>query len=416
MATNVTLFSPYEKQRQFIDAFAETDDLFGIVVAPRGSGKTLLGINILLYWALSNKNQKCAWVAPTFSQAKSVLDQIVTAANDLIETSNRMEATINFINGSSIKFLSADSADNIRGFRFHYLIMDEAAYMKETTMNTVILPTLNPNGKKCLMISTPKGRNHLYSWYNKPEVVSMKFPLTECPYVSETLIEEAKKSLPPDIFRQEYLAEFVDSSNDVFKGVERVSIVESYPNPSNQEVFIGIDTGLSDDSSVLALISPMGRVLGIHSIRQTDLNTVATRFTNILKQYNVVGGYIETNGIGRGMYDLVQPNFRKIRAFNTNQDNKTEMVRKLIYDIETVTIELPTEELCPELHTEFSTYTYKLSNNGKLSFTHIPGGHDDFVDAILLANYSRVQFVEKRPMTISGIKRTDVRPAWGSPR
>lgn len=413
---NVKLFTPYERQREFINAFADTEDLFGIVVAPRGSGKTLLGINILLYWALSNKNQKCAWVSPTFSQAKSVLDQIVTAANELIETSNRMEATINFINGSSIKFLSADSADNIRGFRFHYLVMDEAAYMKESTINTVILPTLNPNGKKCLMISTPKGKNHLFTWFNKEDVIAMKFPLTECPYVSEVLIQEAKASLPADIFRQEYLADFVDSSNDVFMGIDKVSVVDNYPIANNQEVFVGIDTGLSDDSSVLALISPIGRVLGIHSIRQTDLNTAATKFISILKGYNVVGGYIETNGIGRGMFDLVQPNFRKIRAFNTNQDNKTEMVRKLINDIETLTIELPSNELCPELHTEFSTYTYKLSPTGKLSFGHVPGGHDDFVDAILLANYSRVNFIEKKPITIGTIRRTETKPVWGSPR
>jgi len=147
---NIKLFTPYSKQREFIDSFVDTEDLFGCVVAPRGSGKTLLAINILLYWALGKKNQKCAWVAPTFSQAKSVLDQIVNAAVDVIDSSNRMEATINFINGSSIKFLSADSADNIRGFRFNYVILDEAAYIKDSTINTVVLPTLNPNGRKCL--------------------------------------------------------------------------------------------------------------------------------------------------------------------------------------------------------------------------------------------------------------------------
>lgn len=414
MATNVTLFSPYEKQRQFIDAFAETDDLFGIVVAPRGSGKTLLGINMLLYWALSSKNQKCAWVAPTFSQAKSVLDQIVTAANDLIETSNRMEATISFINGSTIKFLSADSADNIRGFRFHYLIMDEAAYMKETTINTVILPTLNPNGKKCLMISTPKGRNHLYTWYNKPEVVSMKFPLTECPYVSDTLIEEAKKSLPPDIFRQEYLADFVDSSNDVFTNIDNVSIVSSYR--TGGDAFIGIDTGITDDMSVLCIMSPIGRVLNIVSINNQPINIIADTFINTMSHYNIVGGFIEVNGVGRGMYDLVSPRFRKVKPFNTNQDNKTEMVRKLINDIETTTIEIPTDELCPQLHTEFSQYTYKLSNNGKLSFSHVPGGHDDYIDSLLLANYSRVKFVERKPMTVGGIRNNSLKPSWGSPK
>lgn len=413
---NIKLFTPYPRQREFIDSFATSNDLFGVVIAPRGSGKTLLGINLLLYWALSNNNQKCAWVAPTFSQAKSVLDTIVTAGYDVIDTSNRMEATISFINGSSIKFLSADSADNIRGFRFHYLIMDEAAYMKESIINTVLLPTLNPNGKKCLLISTPKGKNHLFTWFNKHDVIAMKFPLTECPYVSDVLIQEAKASLPEDIFRQEYLADFVDSSNDVFKSIDKVAIVSNYPIANNQEVFVGVDTGLSNDSSVLALISPIGRVLGIHSIRKTDLTTAATMFNTILKQYNVVGGLIEINGIGRGMYDLVSPNFRKIRSFTTNQDNKTEMVRKLINDIETLTIELPTNELCPDLHTEFSTYTYKLSPTGKLSFSHIPGGHDDYIDAILLANYSRVNFLEKKSISIGNIKRTDLKPAWGSPR
>jgi hypothetical protein len=125
-----------------------------------------------------------------------------------------------------------------------------------------------------------------------------------------------------------------------------------------------------------------------------------------LKQYKVVGGYIEVNGVGRGMYDLVQPYFRKIKEFNTNQDNKTEMVRKLIHDIETMTIELPSQDLCPELHREFSTYSYRMSPTGKLSFGHVPGAHDDYVDSLMLANYSRVSFMERRPVRVVGVRDT----------
>jgi len=47
---NITLFTPYPKQKEFLDKYADTDDLFGVVSAPRGSGKTLLGINLMLYW------------------------------------------------------------------------------------------------------------------------------------------------------------------------------------------------------------------------------------------------------------------------------------------------------------------------------------------------------------------------------
>ena len=409
--SHVTLFTPYDAQQAFIDKFVTTEDLFGILVAPRGSGKTLAAINFALYWALQKKNQKLGWCSPTFSQAKSVLDQIVKAAPDLIVSSNRMEAVVTLINGSSIKFLSSDSADNIRGFRFTHLILDEAAYIKESVISTILLPTLNPNGIKCLLVSTPAGKNHFFSWYMKEDVISHRITLEECPYISKTLLDEAKSSLPADIYAQEYLASFVDSANDVFKSIEKVAFVGEYRRGG--DVYVGIDTGLSDDASVMTLISPIGRVMNVVSISQTDINTAATLFLKELQGYNVVGGYIETNGIGRAMYDLVQPKHRRIQRFDTNQNNKTELVRKLIADIETMTIELPSADLCPQLHSEFATYTYKLSPTGKLSFGHSSGAHDDYIDSLMLANYSRVKFMERRPIRVSGIK--NVKPSFGRP-
>ena len=409
---NVKLFTPYKAQQEFIDKFVTTDDLFGVLVAPRGSGKTLAAINFTLYWALQNKNLKVGWCSPTFSQSKSVLDQIVTAAPDLVESSNRMDATIVLINGSTIKFLSSDSADNIRGFRFTHLILDEAAYIKQSVISTILLPTLNPNGKKCLLVSTPAGKNHFFSWYMKDDVISHRITLEECPYISQILLDEAKKSLPADIYSQEYLASFVDSANDVFKSIEKVAFVGEYRRGG--DVYVGIDTGLSQDASVMTLISPIGRVVNVVSISQTDINAAATLFLKELQGYNVVGGYIEVNGIGRAMYDLVGPKHRRIKKFTTNQNNKTELVRKLIADIETCTIELPSAELCPDLHKEFATYTYKLSPTGKLSFGHISGEHDDFIDSLMLANYSRVQFMERKPITIRPIRK--VNPEFGRPR
>ena len=403
---NVKLFTPYKAQQAFIDKFVTTDDLFGCLVAPRGSGKTLAAINFSLFWALQKKNQRVGWCSPTFSQAKSVLDQIVSAAPDLVESSNRQEAVITFVNGSTIKFLSSDSADNIRGFRFSHLILDEASYIKESVISTILLPTLNPNGKKCLLVSTPAGRNHFFSWYMKEDVVSHRITLEECPYISQTLLDEAKKSLPEDIYAQEYLAEFRDAANDVFKSIHKVAYVGEYREGG--DIYIGVDTGLSDDASVLTCVSPIGRVMKIVTLRNTDISTVATRFTEELRGYNVVGGNIEINGVGRGVYDLMRDKFRRVKGFTTNQNNKTEMVRKLIHDIETMTIELPSEDLCPDLHKEFATYTYKLSPTGKLSFGHMNGAKDDHVDSLLLANYARVQFMEKRPMRIKGLRKVDV--------
>jgi hypothetical protein len=154
--------------------------------------------------------------------------------------------------------------------------------------------------------------------------------------------------------------------------------------------------------------------MNVVSISQTDINTAATLFLKELQGYNVVGGMIECNGIGRAMFDLVQPKHRRIKQLHTNINNKTDMVRRLISDIETCTIELPSAELCPDLHREFATYTYKLSNTGKLSFSHSSGAHDDFIDSLLMANYSRNQFMERKPITIRG--RKGVSASFGTPR
>ena len=403
---DIKLFKPYKLQQEFISEYADTEDLFGVVVAPRGSGKTMLGLNLMLYWLLQKPNRKGGWISPVYSQAKSVLDQIVETSKPIITTSNRMEATIQFINGSTLKFLSSDTPDNIRGFRFTHLVLDETAFIKEQALGTAILPTLNPSGKKCLMISTPKGKNHFYNWWMKDDVVKKRFPLTQCPYVSDQLIEESRRSLPPDLFRQEFEAQFVDSSNDVFIGTEKVSVLSEW-DIRKQDAFIGIDTGLSDDMSVLACISPTGKVLYIDYINKVNLNVVAKRFISKMKQYNIVGGFIESNGIGRGMVDLVAPHFVKVRPFFTTQQNKTEIVRKLIHDIETMQVELPSDKLCPQLHSELASYTYSMSPNGLLTFKHTTGTHDDFVDALLLANYSRARFMDRGTMTVKGSQITE---------
>lgn len=410
---NITLFTPYKKQKAFLSKYADTEDLFGVVSAPRGSGKTLLGINLMLYWLLQKNNRKGGWISPVYSQAKSVMDQITKSAGDTIDTSNRMEGTINFINGSTLKFLSSDSPDNIRGFRFTHLIIDEAAFIKEVALGTAILPTLNPSGQKCLMISTPKGRNHFFNWYNKPEAVSMKFPLTECPYINKDLVEEARKSLPPDIYAQEFEAKFVDSGNDVFVGIDKVSTVNLFDLRVKHQVYVGIDTGLTSDMSVMTLIDTTGRTRWIEAVNNKQIQDISEQFMSIMGNFNIVGGYIECNGIGKAMADLIRPHYPKVREFFMTNDRKQDVVRKLIRDIETVTIELPTAELCPELHSEFSTYTYKLSPSGKLTFAHSPGTHDDYIDSLMLSNYSRVKFIENRNLSIRTGRNTNVKPTFG---
>jgi hypothetical protein len=390
----VQLFNPYQKQKDIINGFADTNHLFGVVVAPRGSGKTLLASNLLLYWALSKNNSKCGWISPIYNQAKSVFETIVKAAYDIISAHNKAELTITLINGSTIKFLSADAPNSVRGFRFEYLILDEVAYINESAITEAIMPTLNPIGKKCLMISTPRSKNHFYEWYmkglNGDNVISFKIPLSDCPYVKPELIDEARKSLPSDIFKQEYEAEFGESTNDVFTGVDLVCILNEYGQPNRSEkYYIGCDVGVQNDYSVLTILSESGRITNIVRINGTTFEGIGNTFISECARWNIVGGYIETNGIGLALSEIMRPRIKKLQPFTTTNDSKTTGIRKLIYDIQQGLLELPSKQLFPHLYNELSAYTYKINANGNMTFGAPNGLHDDCVMSLMLANQAR---------------------------
>jgi len=399
MSLKVNLFKPFEKQMEIIDGFADSKHKYGIVACGRQFGKSLLAQNLLLYWLLRNGNNKGAWIAPIYNQCKKVFKELTNAAHGVIAEKNKADLTIKFINGSTIQFLSAERPDSIRGFSFNYLVLDEAAFIKEVALNEAILPTLTAIGKKCFIISTPKGKNFFFNYYMKGQIdndqyISFKGTSLDNPYADHSFILEQQKSLPNDIYKQEYLAEFTDAGSEVFRNLDNVCNLSRYES-SRERAYFGIDTGLSNDYSALCIIAESGRVLHLEKRNAENITAIAQEFISVLKRFNIAGGYIETNGIGQAMFDLIRPQIRKSKGFTTTQDSKTQIVRTLIEDIENQVVELPSKELNPDLYKEMSLYTYKIGANGKLSFTHPPGQHDDLVDALMLANKGRNEIQTK---------------------
>ena len=129
---------------------------------------------------MNNNGARGGWVSPIYGQAKKVYKEIVKACKDVIVAHNGSDLIITFANDSTIQFLSAERYDSIRGFSFNYLIIDEAAFVRREALQEAILPTLTAIGKKCLIISTPKGRgNWFYEYHLKgtsenPDYVSFE--------------------------------------------------------------------------------------------------------------------------------------------------------------------------------------------------------------------------------------------------
>jgi phage terminase large subunit-like protein len=151
MILNVQGFTPYDKQKEWIQQIEKPSVKYITLCTGRQVGKTLLSQNLLLKWGLENNNQTIMFVSPVYSQARKVFTDIekALAGTPLITSSNKSNYEMSFINGTKIIFRSSENSDSLRGYTLDYLICDEAAFIKERTIDQVILPTLNPSGKKC---------------------------------------------------------------------------------------------------------------------------------------------------------------------------------------------------------------------------------------------------------------------------
>ena len=398
----ITLFTPHLGQKKIIDGFADSEHKFCSVACGRQFGKSLLGQNLMLYWLLSNPKQKAGWVSPIFSQAKKVFNELENASNKIIKSSNKADLTITFINGSTIQFLGAERYDSIRGFSFNYVVIDEAAFIKEQAVNEAIFPTLSAIGKKCLIISTPKSKNWFYTHYLKGfndggDYISFQGISTDNPHIDANFIAEQANSLPTDIFRQEYLAEFSEATNDVFRGLDNVCILNEWTPPQrSKSYYFGVDTGLSNDYTVLTILDESGRCCYIKRFNGVTIEQAGKTIISELKRYPIRGGYCETNNIGKAIFEILKRENIKVKGFTTTQESKLKGVRALIQDIEDGTLELPSKNLFPALYNELSSFTYKVSANGKLSFSHPNGAHDDCVDSLFLSNLSRQELAFSR--------------------
>jgi len=303
------------------------------------------------------------------------------------------------------------------------MVVDEAAYVREEAINEAVLPTLSALGKKCLIISTPKSKNWFYNAYLKGvdqvgDYVSFRGISTDNPHISQTFIEAQRKSLPSEIFKQEYMAEFSEATNDVFSNLDNVCILDGWREKQFQtRYFAGVDFGLQHDYSVLTIMAEDGRVDRIERVNGSSYAEIAERFSNILRRYSITAGYAETNGPGLPIFEMLSKEERKLRPFTTTNESKNQGIRTLIYDIQEGVLMLPRKEFFPHLYNELNAYSYKVNTTGTISFNAPSGYYDDCVMSLMLANEARTKAIVKKSAIYVGGPKTNeaqkIKMNWG---
>ena len=163
---------------------------------------------------------------------------------------------------------------------------------------------------------------------------------------------------------------------------------------------------MQHDYSVLTIIDESGRVSYIERVNGTSYAEISKRFTTALKRYKIEGGYVEINGPGLPVFEMLRAEVRKLRDWTTNNTNKVEGIRSLIYDIQGGTLMLPSKDFFPHLYQELSAYSYRISPNGTMTFNAPSGFFDDCVMSLMLANEARtkIAFSKSKLYVGGGVK------------
>ncbi len=401
----VRLFKPHLKQRECINQIEESKSKYIIIDCGRQFGKSMLATNLLLKWSLENQNSVSFWVSPIYSQAKKVFDELVKALkpSGLIASTNRSEVWIKFKNGSTIHFKSAEKPDNLRGYTLDFLVMDEAAFMRDSIWDEILRPATLVRGKRILFISTPKGKNYFYTLYMRgiseeyPDYLSLKYTSYDTPFITEDEINEAKNTLPTDIFNQEIMAEFIEDGGEVFRGYSQSQVINKWIEPSPTERYwAGIDLGRQNDFTVVTIINNFNQVCYIYRERRNNWVNIVDNIVQVLQKYNAKA-FVEVNSIGDVIYEQIKRKYNRIEPFNTTSSSKDEIINNLIVQINDQILLLPTKDLFEPLDTELRVFTFEYSTKSRKVRYFAPAGfHDDCVMSLAIAVDSKNHLIPKK--------------------
>jgi|ETNvirnome_2_300_1030623.scaffolds.fasta_scaffold00052_50 hypothetical protein len=192
----------------------------------RQTGKSLTISILAICEALKNPGGHIVIVGPTDRQAGELFNKILAHVKNApigseIATSTQRQLIMR--NNCRISALPVgDSGDTIRGMTANVLIMEEAAFIKDTIVNQVLTPMVAATQGKIIKISTPFAMNHFYnSFQSDDNYISHRYTWEDALRVghfSVEFIEEQKKQLGENSieFRTEYNAEFIPDEDSYF--------------------------------------------------------------------------------------------------------------------------------------------------------------------------------------------------------
>lgn len=407
-------FDPFPYQAELLD-YGESEAVAEAAVKPgRQVGKTLTGSGIAADYVLTHAGEDVLIAAPfqetadeMFRECKQLLKNYGTLDELGVVSDNKREWE--FDNGSRILSgtLGIDGVGQ-RGKNPSCVIVDEAAYVNDEIFHEVIEPFfLTHDEYEFYLFSTPAGKSGYF--YEKVEFddtwYSPHWPSRINPLVDEEWLESKRKEKDELTFLQEYEGEFVDES-EAYLPHDLVSscTVGDGPAYSPGARYLGVDVAREGkDRTVFIDMDEHGAVEEdrIWSEERSTLDGILGRIKNWHQEVGYDAIVVDENGLGGGVVDFGEYDLSGIiEPFTFTLNSRGDLYKALKTAFENGDIQIPNHR---RLRAELTSLQFSFTQHGKLQVKHPPNGHDDFSDALGLANYARAGLINDQQPSGTGV-------------
>jgi hypothetical protein len=398
-------------------------------------GKSISASASLAYAAPRFPNTLWRWLAPIQKQTKIGRRYIKNMWPPEPHIKENKADNIIYIPKRNIElqFWHGQNPEDLEGEAVFGQVSDECAKLKEQAL-TSSRTTWTLTQAQRLNISTPRGRNFFYRGCmrakeemlrarhekREPREIFLCAPTRDNPFVPQESIDEARRLLPDRLFRQYYLAEFIDDGevlprpvidNDSWKEpYVRTSDMDIWIHPDHGEISIvaGADWAKTTDYTVLTCWDYSRRpfrcvgFMRMQGKKYPEQLVLIARFLFRFKACDML--YHDKTGLGNVIDDLLEEIPGLIyHGITFSNATKAEMVNSMITTME---IEDAIFPWWPELLGEFDAYEVQTDALGRMRYNAAEGAHDDIVTSCFLGlsaceEYStktfEVKFLEDLP-------------------
>jgi len=369
-----------EYQRRIIDSKAR----FTITEASTKSGKTTSHIIWDLEEAIKlQTGQRVWWVAPVYQQAEIAFSRMKSQiTNQNFFKVNETKLRLTLPTGSIIEFKSADKPDNLYGDDVYAAVFDEFTRAKEAAW-TALRTTLTATKGKCKFIGNVRGKKN---WGYRLGVKAKAgepgyeyFKITAQDAVDAGILEsdeiqQAKRDLPENAFRELYLAEATEDGSNPFG--HSFIIKQLRPMSSGIPVCFGVDLAKSVDWTVVTGLDAHGNVCYFDRW-QSDWGQTRSR---IIQTIGSTPAYIDSTGVGDPIVEDIQRVCGGVEGYHYSQASKQKLMEGLANGIQKGSVGI----LDGIMRDEMEAFEFVYGRTG-VKYSAPEGVHDDTVNSLALA-------------------------------